>query len=64
VIMMKRFAVIGGSIVTNVVMGESLEEVSAVVGPCIELTEETLFVGINWAWDGTTFTPPQDLPAV
>lgn len=59
--MSKRFAVVNpaGGVVSNVVAGEDLETVTAVVGGCIEETEVTGRAGIGYAWDGTVFTPPQ-----
>lgn len=58
---MKRFAVvpISGGVVENVVVGEDIDTVSAVVGDCVEETETTGAAGIGFTWDGTVFTSPE-----
>lgn len=57
---MKRFAVVpvAGGIVENVVVGEDLASVSAVVGECVEETSATGIAGPGYIWNGTSFTPP------
>ena len=59
---MKRFAVVPatGGVVQNVVIGESLAIVSAVVGECVEETEATGVAGIGYTWDGSVFTAPPE----
>lgn len=62
-----RFAVVNpaGGVVSNVVAGDDLATVEAVVGPCVQETEATGPASIGYAWDGTTFTaPPLPEPAV
>lgn len=58
--MSKRFAVVNpaGGRVSNVVVGDDFDTVSAVVGPCVEQTEATGVAGIGYTWDGDVFTPP------
>jgi len=58
--MTKRFAVVdpAGGIVSNVVVGDELNTVEGVVGPCVEQTETTGPAEIGYTWDGATFTPP------
>ena len=47
-----------GGVVSNTVAGENIEDVKAVVGDVVEMTEETGPVGIGYTWDGTVFSPP------
>ena len=47
-----------GGVVSNVVVGDSLEVVASIVGPCVEETEATGPAGIGYTWDGSVFTPP------
>jgi hypothetical protein len=57
---MANFAVVNplGGIVSNVVVGEDLATVEAVVGSVVEIKEETGTASIGWIWDGTSFTNP------
>lgn len=57
---MANFAVVNpaGGVVSNVVVGETLEAVQEVVGSCVEVTESTGPASIGYVWDGTAFTPP------
>jgi hypothetical protein len=57
---MSNFAVVNpaGGIVSNVIVGDSLEIVEPIVGPCVEVTEGTGPAGIGWSWDGLVFTAP------
>lgn len=57
---MKRFAVVrvAGGIVSNVVVGDDLATVSAVVGECVEETPSTGVSGIGYTWDGSVFVAP------
>lgn len=53
---MPKFAVMHNNIVSNVILAETqadAEELSKM--PCIEITDENP-AGINWHWDGTSFT--------
>lgn len=54
-----------GGVVTNTVVGESLESITQFVGPCVEVTEATGGASIGYTWDAElgVFTPPS-LPAV
>lgn len=47
-----------GGIVSNVVVGDSLEIVQSILGPCVEETENTGPAGIGYIWDGSVFKPP------
>jgi hypothetical protein len=47
-----------GGVVSNIVAGENIEDVKAVVGDVVEMTEETGPAGIGYTWDGTVFSPP------
>jgi hypothetical protein len=49
-----------GGVVSNIVAGESIEDVIAVVGDVVEMTEETGPAGIGYTWDGTVFSPPAE----
>ena len=40
-----------GGVVQNVVMGNDLESTTAVVGPCVEVTEETGPAVIGGTWN-------------
>jgi hypothetical protein len=51
-----------GGVVSNVVVGEDLETVAAVVGGCVEETDATGPAGIGYIWDGTVFLPPEPEP--
>lgn len=57
---MKKFAVVNpsGGNVGNVVVGEDIEIVQAVVGPCVEVTDETGPAAEGYIWDGVKFTSP------
>lgn len=57
---MTNYAVVAGigGVVTNTVVGNDKESVEAVVGPVVEMTEETGPAGIGWTWNGATFDPP------
>lgn len=57
---MANYAVVNpsGGVVSNVVVGDSLEAVQEVVGSCVEVTEVTGAAGPGYLWDGTTFTAP------
>lgn len=50
---MSNFAVVptAGGTVENVVTGDSLEVVTAIVGECVEVTEDTGPVSIGYLWD-------------
>lgn len=59
---MPNYAVVnpqGGS-VSNIVVGEDLATVEAVVGPCVEMTENTGSAAIGWIWNGTKFIDPNE----
>lgn len=61
---MKNFAVVSpDGAVTNVVVGESLEIVEPVVGPCIEVTVSTGPAAPGYVWDGRVFVVPVDTEA-
>lgn len=51
---MATFAVMGGNIVTNVIVADTLEEAS-VLGTCIQYTKENP-AGIGWIYDEATGT--------
>lgn len=55
-----RFAVVNpaGGTVSNVVVGDDIDTVQAVVGPCVEVTDATGPAAEGYTWDGATFTPP------
>lgn len=55
---MKTFAVVdnNGGIVSNIVVGESIDLVSSIVGSCVEQTEETGNAEIGASWNGSVFT--------
>lgn len=59
---MANFAVVPpqGGIVSNVIVGDDKEAVEAIVGPVVEVTEDTGAASIGWYWDGTVFSiePP------
>lgn len=57
---MPNYAVVSpeGGLVNNVVVGDDLATVEAVVGPCVEVTEATGPAAIGWLWDGSVFTNP------
>lgn len=57
---MKRFAIVPiiGGIVSNVVVGESIESVTAIVGECVEETEATGPVSVGYEWNGSVFIAP------
>jgi hypothetical protein len=53
---MPQFAVINGNIVLNVIIAESLDDAQELTKmTCVEVTEENP-AGVNWHWDGTSFT--------
>lgn len=54
---MKVFAVVtkNGGIVSNTVVGENIEEVSLVVGECVEQNEQTGNADIGSLWNGNNF---------
>jgi hypothetical protein len=59
---MKTFAQLSGNIVTNVLAGENIDDVKAVVGnDVVEYTAENP-AGIGWTYDpeAGTFTPPAE----
>ena len=43
-----------GGVVQNVVVGSDLDSTIAVVGPCVEVTEDTGPAVIGWNWNPTT----------
>ncbi len=47
-----------GGVVSNTVAGDNIEDVKAVVGDAVEVTEETGPANIGWIWDGTVFISP------
>lgn len=55
-----RYAVVNpsGGIVSNAVVGDDIDSVQAVVGPCVEITEATGPAAEGYIWDGERFTPP------
>lgn len=55
---MATFAVVNpeGGVVANTVAGDSLESVSSVVGPCVEITEATGGASIGDTWNAETQT--------
>lgn len=55
-----RFAVVNpsGGTVSNVVVGDDLDTVQAVVGQCVEVTDATGPAAEGYSWDGQQFTPP------
>jgi hypothetical protein len=55
---MAVFAVVNpdGGVVTNTIVGESLEAVLPFVGPCVEVTETTGVAEIGATWDPETQT--------
>lgn len=59
---MAIFAVVNpsGGEVSNLVVGESLEVVSELVGGAVEVTDLTGPAGMGWTWDPETgvFTQP------
>lgn len=59
---MAIFAVVAssGGTVTNTVVGDNLDDVKAVVGEVVEITETTGPASIGYIWDGSTFTPPAE----
>lgn len=56
---MKTFAQLSGNTVANIVAGETLEDVQAVLGNIVEYTAENP-AGIGWTYDSETgtFTAP------
>lgn len=50
----------GGGVVSNTVAGDNIEDVKAVVGDAVEITETTGSANIGWTWDGTVFSPPAE----
>jgi hypothetical protein len=56
------FAVVdpAGGVVSNVVVGDDLETVQSVVGPCVLVTEESGPAAPGYTWDGITFTDPPE----
>lgn len=60
---MAYYAVINGNLVTNTILSDTKENAElATMATCIEFTTENP-VGIGWTYDGTTFTPPANIPA-
>jgi hypothetical protein len=59
---MANFAVVNpaGGVVSNVIVGDSLEIVEPIVGPCVEVTEATGPASPGWVWDGATFSAPPE----
>jgi len=57
-----RFAVVAhsGGVVSNVIVGDSLEAVEAIVGECVQETETTGPAIIGWTWDGAVFVAPPE----
>jgi hypothetical protein len=57
---MKNFAVvsISGGIVSNIIVGNSEEEVKPFVGDVVEITEQTGPASIGFLWDGEVFSNP------
>jgi hypothetical protein len=55
--MMKIFAVVSknGGIVSNIVVGEDIDQVSEVVGECVEQNEQTGNSEIGSLWNGNSF---------
>lgn len=53
---MSTFAVVPltGGTVTNVIVGDSLETVTPIVGECVEVTEDTGPASIGYVWDSET----------
>ena len=55
---MKKFAVLSGNLVVNVIVADTIEIAEAVTGStCVEYTNDNP-AGIGWTWDGTKFTAP------
>lgn len=59
-----RFAVVphSGGEITNVIVGESLEIVEAIVGECVQETPERGTAIIGGYWDGEVFLPERPVP--
>ena len=57
---MAVFAIVtpSGGVVTNTVVGDSIDYITELVGPCVEVTEATGGASIGDIWDGTTFSRP------
>jgi hypothetical protein len=55
---MATFAVVNpdGGVVSNTIVGDSLESVFPVIGPCVEITEATGGASIGDTWDPETQT--------
>lgn len=55
---MAIFAVVSpeGGVVSNTVVGDSLESIVLFVGPCVEITEATGGASIGDTWDPATQT--------
>lgn len=60
---MAIFAVVNpeGGVVSNTVVGDSLESITQFVGPCVEITEATGGASIGDIWDGTKFIRPESV---
>jgi hypothetical protein len=58
--MHKTYAAVNpaGGVVSNIVVGDDIDTVSGIVGPCVEQTDATGPAAIGYTWDGSTFTPP------
>jgi hypothetical protein len=50
----------GGGVVSNTVAGDNIEDVKAVVGDVVEVTEATGTASIGYTWDGTVFSSPAE----
>lgn len=50
---MKRFAVILGNIVSNIIVAETKEDAESVVSNCVEITED-IETSIGWTYDVET----------
>jgi hypothetical protein len=55
---MKTFAIVNSQegYVSNVIVGNSLEELTPIMGFLVEITETTGDANIGYWWDGTTFS--------
>lgn len=55
---MKKFAILAGNYVQNVIVADTLEIAQAVSTPDALVIECGDTAGIGWTWDGEKFIPP------
>jgi hypothetical protein len=55
---MKKFAVLNGKLISNVIIANTKEDAElATNSTCVEYPEDN-GIGIDWTYDGANFVPP------